>query len=61
MFQFARQVIGVLTLLTAITGLAYPLAVTGIAQVAFDHQANGSIIFRDGKAAGSELIGQAFS
>ena len=45
---------------TVLTGIVYPLAVTGIAKVFFPHQANGSIIMKDGKAAGSELIGQQF-
>ena len=49
-----------LLLFTVLTGLAYPLAVTGIAQVAFNDQANGSIISKDGEEIGSSLIGQSF-
>jgi K+-transporting ATPase ATPase C chain len=47
--------------LTALTGVAYPLAVTGISQVAFAHRADGSLVEREGTVVGSSLIGQNFS
>jgi K+-transporting ATPase ATPase C chain len=50
-----------LVVMTALLGLAYPWAVTGVAQVAFSDQANGSLIEKDGKVIGSSLIGQAFT
>jgi K+-transporting ATPase ATPase C chain len=49
-----------LVLLTAITGVIYPLTVTGLAQAFFPHQANGSITMKNGHTLGSELIGQPF-
>src|SRR3954470_2879124 len=58
MLREIRPAILILLLLTAITGLAYPLAVTAIAGVIFPKQAQGSLIEKDGKVIGSALIGQ---
>ena len=55
-----KPAIIVLALLTLVTGVAYPLVVTGVAQMLFHAQANGSLILRDGKPVGSGLIGQPF-
>lgn len=55
-----RPALTMLLLLTVLTGLVYPLAVTGLAQLLFPDQANGSLIVREGKVIGSRLIGQHF-
>src|SRR5437016_13576974 len=60
MLAHCRAALVSLALLTIVTGLAYPAIVTGIAQVAFPYRANGSLVVKDGKTLGSELIGQPF-
>jgi K+-transporting ATPase ATPase C chain len=56
-----RMAISMLVLMTVVTGIAYPLAVTGIAQLVFPHQANGSLVRKGDTVVGSSLLGQYFS
>ena len=56
-----RPAVSLLLVMTALCGIVYPLVITGIARLAFPHQAAGSLIQRDGKLIGSALIGQNFS
>ena len=61
MTKLLRNAVMLLLLMTVITGLLYPLAATGLAQLVFPRQANGSLIVKDGKPVGSVLIGQSFT
>jgi len=60
MLAHVRAAVVSLVVFTVVTGIVYPVVVTAIAQLVFPHQANGSLIVKDGKSAGSRLIGQPF-
>ncbi|RZJ11167.1 MAG: potassium-transporting ATPase subunit C, partial [Haliea sp.] len=61
MTTILRPALVLFAILTLLTGVAYPLAVTGAAQTLFPAQASGSLVLRDGQAVGSALIGQNFT
>lgn len=61
MWRQIKNSLVMLSILTVVTGLAYPLAITGVAQALFPAQANGSLIYKDGQIIGSQLIGQNFA
>ncbi|KLU64403.1 potassium-transporting ATPase C chain [Desulfosporosinus acididurans] len=58
--QFAKS-FAMLLVMIVLTGIAYPLVITGLAQIIFPHQANGSLVYKGGQVVGSQLIGQNFN
>jgi K+-transporting ATPase ATPase C chain len=61
LLRLIRPAAGLLVLMTLLLGIVYPLVITGVARLAFPRQAEGSLIYQDGKLIGSTLIGQSFS
>ena len=61
MTSLLRPALVLFLIMTVLTGLVYPAAVTGIAQLLFNHQANGSVVMSGGRAVGSSVLGQSFS
>jgi hypothetical protein len=61
MLALLRPALASIGLFTLLLGLAYPLAITSVAQAAFPHQADGSLLIRDGRVVGSSLVGQGFT
>ncbi len=59
--RLIRPAISLLALMTVLLGIVYPLVITGVAKVAFPRQADGSLIYKEGRLVGSTLIGQSFS
>ena len=59
--RLIRPAVSLLVLMTILLGIVYPLVITGVAKVTFPRQAEGSLIYKDGKLIGSTLIGQSFS
>jgi K+-transporting ATPase ATPase C chain len=59
--RLIRPAVSLLALMTLLLGVGYPLVITGLAKVAFPRQAEGSLVYKDGKLIGSTLIGQSFS